>query len=87
MDFSLNMIPSKNLTSTNESKESLLIAACLRDERWAQKELYESYYSKLLAVCIRYSNNYEDARDILNEGFVKVFRISIYGRKIGINVF
>jgi RNA polymerase sigma-70 factor (ECF subfamily) len=74
MDFSLNMIPSKNLTSTNESKESLLIAACLRDERWAQKELYESYYSKLLAVCIRYSNNYEDARDILNEGFVKVFR-------------
>jgi RNA polymerase sigma-70 factor (ECF subfamily) len=74
MDFSLNMIPSKNLTSTNESKESLLIAACLRDERWAQKELYESYYSKLLAVCVRYSNNYEDARDILNEGFVKVFR-------------
>jgi len=74
MDFSLNMIPSKNLTSTNESKESLLIAACLRDERWAQKELYESYYGKLLAVCIRYSNNYEDARDILNEGFVKVFR-------------
>lgn len=74
MDFSLNMIPSKNLTSTNESKESFLIAACLRDERWAQKELYESYYSKLLAVCVRYSNNYEDARDILNEGFVKVFR-------------
>ena len=74
MDFSLNMIPSKNLTSTNESKESLLIAACLRDERWAQKELYESYYGKLLAVCVRYSNNYEDARDILNEGFVKVFR-------------
>jgi RNA polymerase sigma factor (sigma-70 family) len=74
MDFSLNMIPSKNLTSTSESKEFLLIAACLRDERWAQKELYESYYGKLLAVCVRYSNNYEDARDILNEGFVKVFR-------------
>ncbi|MFN8819016.1 MAG: RNA polymerase sigma factor [Holosporaceae bacterium] len=27
-----------------------------------------------MGVCLRYSNNTEDARDILNEGFVKVFR-------------
>jgi RNA polymerase sigma-70 factor (ECF subfamily) len=36
--------------------------------------LYETHYGRLLGVCLRYSNNSEDARDILNEGFVKVFR-------------
>lgn len=74
MDIALKMIPSKHLSQTAEEKESILIAACLREERWAQKNLYETYYGKLLGVCVRYSNNTEDARDILNEGYVKVFR-------------
>jgi RNA polymerase sigma factor (sigma-70 family) len=74
MDIALKMIPSKNLPQTAEEKEAILIAACLREERWAQKNLYETYYGKLLGVCVRYSNNTEDARDILNEGYVKVFR-------------
>lgn len=56
-----------------EFNERDLIRACVRKERWAQKVLYEEYYSIMLGVCLRYSNNEEDAQDILHEGFIKVF--------------
>ena len=55
-------------------EENDLIQACVRQERWAQQRLYEDHYSKLMGVCLRYSNNKEDALDILHEGFIKVFR-------------
>lgn len=74
MDIALNISPTKEQPKTAEEKEAILITACLREERWAQKLLYETYYGRLLGVCLRYSNNSEDARDILNEGYVKVFR-------------
>lgn len=56
-----------------EYNERDLIRACIRKERWAQKVLYEEFYSSMLGVCLRYSNNEEDALDILHEGFIKVF--------------
>lgn len=57
-----------------ENKERDLIQACVRNERWAQKILYEQFYSKMMAVCMRYSKNKEDALDILHDGFMKVFK-------------
>ena len=57
-----------------QREEHDLIAACIRKERWAQKQLYEEYYSGMMGVCLRYSNNQDDALDILHEGFIKVFR-------------
>ena len=59
--------------TTVRSEESLLIAACLRSERWAQQKLYELNYGKLMTTSMRYSNNKEDALDILHEGFIKIF--------------
>jgi RNA polymerase sigma factor (sigma-70 family) len=56
------------------SEETALIEGCLKEERWAQKKLYESFYPIMMGVCMRYANNREDARDLLNEGFVKVFK-------------
>jgi RNA polymerase sigma factor (sigma-70 family) len=55
-------------------RESDLIQACIRRERWAQKLLYEEHYGKMMGVCMRYSNNTDDALDILHEGFIKVFK-------------
>ncbi len=55
-------------------EERDLIQACIRKERWAQKLLYEEYYSKMMGVCLRYANNETEALDILHEGFIKVFR-------------
>ncbi len=53
--------------------ESDLITACLNQERWAQKQIYEEFYSSLMAVCLRYANNEDDALDLLHEGFIKIF--------------
>jgi len=57
-----------------KNQEKDLIQACVRKERWAQKSLYEDYYGALMGVCLRYSNNREDALDILHDGFIKVFK-------------
>ena len=58
---------------TNQEEQDL-IRACIKKERWAQKLLYEEYYSKMMGVCLRYANNDQDALDILHEGFIKVFK-------------
>jgi len=50
------------------------IQACIDKERWAQKKLYEDFYSPMMSVCLRYANDEHDALDILHEGFIKVFR-------------
>ena len=55
-------------------EEKDLIEACIRKERWAQKLLYEEYYSKMMGVCLRYANSEDAALDILHEGFIKVFK-------------
>jgi len=54
--------------------EKDFIDACVRNERWAQKQLYEKHYSQMMGVCLRYAKNEHDALDILQEGFIKVFR-------------
>lgn len=57
-----------------KEKEQHLILACINKERWAQRQLYETFYGKMMGVCLRYATNEEDARDILHEGFIKVFK-------------
>lgn len=42
-------------------------------DRRAQKELYELYSRKMMGVCLRYVNDRETARDLLQDGFVKIF--------------
>jgi RNA polymerase sigma factor (sigma-70 family) len=51
-----------------------LIKQCIAGNRSAQKELYESYKVTLFVLCQRYFSDTEDANDVMQEGFVKVFR-------------
>lgn len=51
-----------------------LLEACLRNEASAQRKFYEQFKGKMYGVCLRYANRREDAEDILQEGFVKVFQ-------------
>lgn len=53
--------------------EEAILQGCLRNEASAQKELYNKYSPKMLAVCYRFGHNREDAEDMLQEGFIKVF--------------
>lgn len=54
--------------------ETAFIAACINNERWAQKKLYEDNYSSMMGLALRYANCNDDALDILHEGFIKVFK-------------
>ena len=51
-----------------------LLAECLQNDRKAQSDLYEIYSKKTYGVCLRYAKNNTDAEDILQEGFIKVFK-------------
>jgi RNA polymerase sigma factor (sigma-70 family) len=51
-----------------------LVVACLKGERTAQKQLYDQYSDKMLGVCYRYTKSMTDAEDVLQDGFIKVFK-------------
>jgi len=50
-----------------------IISGCLKGNRRDQELLYRRHAARLYAVCLQYSGNDEEARDILQEGFIKIF--------------
>ena len=50
-----------------------LIKKCIDNNPKAQKELYDRFASKMMGVSYRYANNQEEAKDILQDAFIKVF--------------
>ena len=54
--------------------ESDLIQGCLAGDRRMQEELYRRFSPRMYGVCLRYAGNAEEAQDILQEGFIKVYR-------------
>lgn len=50
-----------------------MLKGCLRSDPTAQQELYSRYSPKMLSVCYRYAKSREDAEDMLQEGFIKIF--------------
>lgn len=50
-----------------------IIKACVKGDRKAQKQLYDHFASKMYGVCLRYANDADEAKDILQDGFIKVF--------------
>lgn len=60
--------------SNHNLTESDLINGCLAGNRRIQELLYQRFAPKMYAVCLRYANNTDDAQDLLQEGFIKVYR-------------
>jgi RNA polymerase sigma factor (sigma-70 family) len=52
---------------------SSLVKDCLKNKPAAQKQLYEQFAPAMLGVCYRYTKSLQDAEDVLQEGFVKVY--------------
>jgi RNA polymerase sigma-70 factor (ECF subfamily) len=50
-----------------------IIKGCLAGNRRDQELLYRRHAARLYAVCLQYSGNDDEARDILQEGFIKIF--------------
>ncbi len=53
--------------------EKNLIEACIKGERKAQRQLFDQYASKMLVVSMRYTKSEQEAEDVLQEAFIKVF--------------
>jgi len=62
-----------NRPGNKMSIESVL-EGCRSNDRKAQEMLYRSFSSKMMAVCLRYANSRFEAEDMLQQGFIKVFR-------------
>jgi len=54
--------------------ENDIIKGCVAGKREFQKKLYETFSGKMLFVCYRYCKNREEAEDVLQDGFIKVFK-------------
>lgn len=54
--------------------DSDLIKGSIEGDPKMQEALYQKYAPKMYAVCLRYAGNNDDAQDLLQEGFIKVFR-------------
>src|SRR5882672_5512378 len=50
------------------------VGACALNKRESQKVIYNSFYGYAMAICDRYTSNQEDAVEIINDGFLKIFR-------------
>lgn len=57
-----------------ESMDLDIIQAAIAGKRIAQEALYSHFSSKMFGICLRYASDYHSAEDILQEGFVKVFK-------------
>lgn len=50
-----------------------LVKGCLRNNRKSQELVFKTFYGKMMAVCRRYTKDDNQAKDILQDGFIKVF--------------
>lgn len=63
----------KCVGSVEDDKLSTLLEGCAKGERHCQKLLYQHFYGYAMSICLRYSKSQEDALEILNDGFMKIF--------------
>jgi RNA polymerase sigma-70 factor (ECF subfamily) len=62
------------MTSNQFPDDYDLIRGCLQNNAAMQKMLYDKYAAKLFGIALRYAHSQEDAKDILQDGFVKVYK-------------
>jgi RNA polymerase sigma factor (sigma-70 family) len=60
-------------TSYRSIDERTLVQNCRRSIPAAQKELYDRFQRRMMGVCVRFASNSEEAADLLQEGFIRVF--------------
>ena len=53
--------------------EQELVEGCRRGDDKARRQLYERYAGKMMAICMRYMANREEAEDLLHDGYIKLY--------------
>jgi RNA polymerase sigma factor (sigma-70 family) len=65
--------PVSNKRTLSMTDQQKLVKECLRNNPVAQKQLYELFADKMLGICYRYTKSTNDAEEVLQQGFIKVF--------------
>lgn len=60
--------------TTADDRLQTIWEGCLSNDRKCQEQLYRLLAPRMLAVCMRYATDKDEAQDILQEGFIKMFR-------------
>lgn len=61
--------------STNEQYDEIsLIKACSKGDNKAFKKIYDKHSGTMYSICLRYMNSPDEAKDVLQDGFIKVFK-------------
>ena len=65
--------------SLNRHTEKEMVALCLQGDRMSCKELFEQHSGKLMALCYRFARDSNEAQDMLQEGFIRIFnKLDLY---------
>jgi RNA polymerase sigma factor (sigma-70 family) len=52
----------------------LMLEGCKKNDRKSQRLLYQHYYGYAMSVCARYCRSFEEAKEVVNDGFMKVYQ-------------
>lgn len=63
-----------NIALNLERAEHDFVQALIRQERWAQQQVYEEHFGRMMGICMRYAGSRDEALDLLHEAFIKVFQ-------------
>ncbi len=58
----------------NKTELREIVDGCIRGKRKFQKQLFEMFYGKMMAICYRYAKDADAAQDMVQNGFIKVFK-------------
>jgi RNA polymerase sigma-70 factor, ECF subfamily len=64
-----------------ETKEDLqkIVDGCIKGKRKYQEQLFKLYYGKMMGVCMRYAKDQDEAQDMVQNGFIKIFnKLDVY---------
>ncbi len=54
--------------------EAEVVAGCIENDRYAQELMYRKHFAAMYHMCLRYSNDQETVLEIVNDGFIRVFK-------------
>ena len=61
------------MARSSREEDLVILKGCLKNDRRQQKQLYEKYFKVMFQICLSYSGDRAEAKDILQDAFIKVF--------------
>jgi RNA polymerase sigma-70 factor (ECF subfamily) len=62
------------MTSKETTEESIMVAACIKGDKAAQYQFYQRFSPVLFAICKRYADDEDSAKDMFQEAMIKIFQ-------------